>query len=81
MANKINFSKTSGVYAVTSGSNPPKYFYGASGSFSQTPDGTGYLVVIGSQSFTVALADITINGQSPANIANGQTLLNALFGT
>ena len=81
MADTINFTKVSGVYSVTSGSNPPKYFYGATGSFSQTPNGTGYLIFIGGQSFTVSLADLRVNGQAPANIANAAVLLNALFGT
>ena len=42
-----NFTKVSGVYNVTTTGNPPKYFYGATGSFSQTPNGTWYLIVIG----------------------------------
>jgi len=81
MADTINFAKVSGVYSVTSGTNPPKFFYGASGSFQQTPDGTGYLIVIGGASFTVSLTDLRVNGQAAVNIANGQGLLNALFGT
>ena len=81
MADTINFAKVSGVYSVTSGANPPKYFYGATGSFQQTPNGTGYLITIGQASFTVPLEDLRVNGQAAANINNAATLLNALFGT
>lgn len=77
----INFTRVSGVFSVTSGSNPPKYFYGATGNFQQTPDGTGYLITIGNAQFSVPLTTLRVNGQTPANINNAAVLLNALFGT
>ena len=79
MLNTINFAKTSGVYSVTSGSNPPKYFYGATGSFQQTPDGAGYLVVIGGASFSVPLTSLSVNGQAATTMSTGAVLLSALF--
>jgi len=65
MATTVNFASISGVISVTSGSNPPKYFYGAVGQFCQTPDATGYLIFIGGTSFTVSLSELRINGQAP----------------
>ncbi len=79
--NTINITKVSGVIAVTSGTNPPKYFYGATGTFTQTPNGTGYLVTIGGQSFTIPLATLRVNGQAATNITNGASLLSAIFAT
>lgn len=79
MATTVNFASVSGVISVTSGSNPPKYFYGAVGQFCQTPDATGYLIFIGGTSFTVSLSELRINGQAPVSLANAATLLSALF--
>jgi len=79
MATTVNFASISGVISVTSGSNPPKYFYGAVGQFCQTPDATGYLIFIGETSFTVSLSELRINGQAPTSLENAATLLSALF--
>lgn len=77
----INITKQSGILAVTSGTNPPRYFFGATGNFTQMPDGTGYLVNIGGTAFSIYLADLRVNGQAADNIANGATLLGAIFAT
>ena len=79
MLNTINFASVSGVLSVTSGSNPPKYFWGQTASFAQTNDGSGFLIFVGGTSFTVSLTNLRVNGQAASTMSEAQTLLSALF--
>lgn len=77
----INFSKVSGVITVTQTSGAPKSYFGLTGTYSPNASSDGYNIQIGGTSFQVSLTDLRVNGQAPANLANGLTLLGALFGT
>ena len=81
MANTIAFTKISGVVTVTSGSNPPKSFFGLSGSYMTNASNDGFNIQIGEVNFQVSLTDLTVNGQAPSTMTTARVLLNSIFGT
>lgn len=81
-----NISKVSGVIFVTDGTNQPKSYFGANGSYTVWDDLLGVRITIRSginnpDTYNLALSDITVNGQTPANITTLKVLLNAVFGS
>ncbi len=81
-----NISKTSGVIFVTVGTAQPRSYFGANGSYIVWDDLTGVILTIRSginppDTYSIALADLQVNGQTPPDISNAKILLNAVFGT
>lgn len=75
-----NFSKVSGCYLVSSaGVNQKNYFGSPRGTFTPNGDSTGMVITIGSDTFQVALTDLSVNGQTPTTISTATVLLNSLF--
>lgn len=83
----LALSKISGVVFVTdsnwgAGANPKSYF-GLSGKYQFSTEGTNVLITIGNDQYTTAWADLRIGtgGQIPANATVARVLLNSIFGS
>ena len=81
-----NISKVSGIIFYTDGTNQPKGYFGATGSYVVWDDLTGVVITIRSgvnvpNTYSIALSDLQVNGQTPANITVAKVLLNSVFGT
>jgi hypothetical protein len=81
MADTIAFTKVSGVITVTSGTNPPKSFFGLSGYYNTNSSNDGFIIQIGTTNLQVSLTDLRVNGQNPSTMTTARTLLNSIFGT
>jgi hypothetical protein len=81
MADTIAFTKVSGVITVTSGTNPPKSFFGLSGYYNTNASNDGFIIQIGTTNLQVSLTDLRVNGQTPSTMTTARTLLNSIFGT
>ena len=81
MADTIAFTKISGVITVTSGSNPPKSYFGLTGTYMPNAANDGVNIEIGGASIYVSLTDLRVNGQTPSTMTTARTLLNSIFGT
>lgn len=81
-----NISKVSNVLFVTDGTNQPRAFFNSSGSYevNDAADGVRISIYFGQnqrQEYAITLANLQVNGQTPANITVAKVLLNAVFGS
>ncbi len=77
----INFTKISGVIRVAQDGGAPKSYFTPSRSVEPSPSGTEVTVYLGGASFTVKLTDLRVNGQTPVNMNDAISLLNAILAT
>lgn len=78
-----NISTVSGVLFVTQGTHNPQSFFGAVGNYQFADDNSAVSINIYNQqaasNFIIPLADLRVNGQTPANATEAKVLLNAVF--
>ena len=81
---EIYLQKISGVLSITQTTGYGKYYAATQVSgakFNPTSDGTGVYIFIGTDSYTISLSDLRVNGQAPTTLSTALVLLNSIFGT
>jgi len=77
----VNFTKVSGVVLVSQDGGLAKSYFGQTGRFEPFQSNDGYTIWLGGTSYSVPLNRLQVRGQTPTTMLEGQTLLNAFFGT
>ena len=80
----ITLTKVSGVLIITQTTGAGKYYAPtavAEGKFAPNPAGTGVLITVGGDNYSISLTDLVVGTSSPSTISSALVLLNSIFGT
>lgn len=80
----INITKTSGILLFTSSANTHARYYTyatAEVRFAVSDDNARVDIVINRDAYSLALAELQVNGQTPTTGTTAKALLHAIFGT
>lgn len=77
----MTIQKISGVLFVTDATATPKSYFGATGKFQASTDGTTIQINIGADSYNTAYGGLTVGTSTAASMSEALVLLNSIFGT